>query len=108
AGIPLHLWLQRTPAPAERAEPLDFLAASLVQAEPQPLPPAPEDPVALGEALYAAARGGRVDQALRQLEAGAEPHAPPPEHGPRRTRGPGPAAAGGRGRSACAAAGRRP
>src|SRR5690606_20005314 len=59
AAIPLHLWAQRTPAPSERAAPLDFLsAASLVQAEPQPLPPAPEDPVALVEALYAAARAG--------------------------------------------------
>ena len=73
AAIPLHLWAQRTPAPSERAAPLDFLsAASLVQAEPQPLPPAPEDPVALVEALYAAARAGRVDHALQLLEAGAD------------------------------------
>ena len=81
AGIPLHLWLQRTPAPAEHAAPLDFLAASLVQAAPEPLPPAPEDPHALVEALYAAARGGRVDQALQLLEAGADPHVPPPDDG---------------------------
>jgi len=79
AGIPLHLWLQRTPAPVERTAPLDFLAATLLQAEPEPLPPAPEDPAALAEALYAAARAGRVDQALQLLEAGADPHAPPPE-----------------------------
>ncbi|KAF1702768.1 ankyrin repeat domain-containing protein [Pseudoxanthomonas suwonensis] len=79
AGIPLHLWLQRTPAPAERAAPLDFLAAaSLMQAEPEPLPPAPEDPAALAEALYAAARAGRVDHALQLLDAGADPPLPPP------------------------------
>ncbi len=82
AGIPLHLWLQRTPAPAEQAAPLDFLAATeLVQSAPEALPPAPEDPVALVQALYAAARGGRVDHALQLLEAGADPHAPPPEDG---------------------------
>src|SRR5690606_2766061 len=82
AAIPLHLWLQATPAPAERAAPLDFLAAAtLLESEPEPLPPAPEDPQALVEALYAAARAGRVDHALQLLEAGADPHARPPDEG---------------------------
>src|SRR5690606_37268621 len=41
-----------------------------------PVPPPAAD--GLDPALYEAARNGRVERALEQLEAGADPHAPPP------------------------------
>ncbi len=66
-----HALLQRIPAPGSIATLHDFLH--------EPAPPvealADGDPVA---ALYAAARSGRVDQALALLEAGADPRALPP------------------------------
>src|SRR5690606_38615536 len=60
--------------PALAAAPLvdDIVIASPVAA---PLAP-PAEP--LEPALYEAARGGRVERALELLEAGADPHAPPP------------------------------
>ncbi|MCM2335253.1 MAG: ankyrin repeat domain-containing protein [Pseudomonas sp.] len=73
AGAPLHLLLQRT-APAERAAPVAFDDEAI-----------DDEPVAAGlggepleQALYAAARAGRVDRALELLELGADVHAPPP------------------------------
>jgi ankyrin repeat protein len=71
----LHLWLQRTPAPATLAGPLEFLAAGSVPATvAEPLP----DPGSVSAELYAAARSGRVDRALQLLEAGADAHARAP------------------------------
>lgn len=44
-----------------------------------PVPPAPAMPgEPLEPALYEAARSGRVERALELIEAGADPHAPPP------------------------------
>ncbi|WP_024868502.1 ankyrin repeat domain-containing protein [Pseudoxanthomonas suwonensis] len=71
----LHVLVQRAPAPVEVATPLDFLAAATAApAAPEPLPVNGD----LVAELYAAARGGRVDRALQLLDAGADPHAPPP------------------------------
>ncbi|TAK38744.1 MAG: hypothetical protein EPO30_04275 [Lysobacteraceae bacterium] len=72
----LHWLLQRVAPPARRLEP--WLAAMEADGD------ADDDRVALADgedpeaALYAAARGGRVDRALALLEAGADPHALPP------------------------------
>lgn len=103
ASAGLHAWLQRvappealrffdedeyvdealpeppSPEPALAGEPAlaaaplvdDIVIASAVAA-----PPAPAEP--LEPALYEAARGGRVERALELIEAGADPHAPPP------------------------------
>ncbi len=83
-SAPLHILLQRT-APADALPESIFglgdgiaydsstttsdvaSAPSLAQGE------------SLEAALYAAARGGRVERALVLLEAGADPHAPPAE-----------------------------
>lgn len=75
----LHLLLQRIPPPAPRAAWGDADAADSdegADAAPDDARLAEgEDPVA---ALYAAARGGRVERALALLAAGADPHALPP------------------------------
>ncbi len=74
----LHLWLQRTPAPATAASPLDFLVGQEDAAGAAAASAMPADPAQLVAELHAAARGGRVDRALQLLEAGADPLAPPP------------------------------
>jgi ankyrin repeat protein len=66
-----HAWLQRLRPAGRLASTHDFLHARAP--EPEPLPGG--DPVV---ALYAAARSGRVDQALALLAAGADPRALPP------------------------------
>ncbi|MDH5831621.1 ankyrin repeat domain-containing protein [Luteimonas sp. M1R5S18] len=67
----LHLLLQRLPAPPALALPVVDMAG-----EPSRIdPPAFEGD--LDRALYAAARGGRVEQALALLDAGADAHALP-------------------------------
>jgi hypothetical protein len=73
-GWPLaHALLQRVAPAASLAVP------AFLEDAPEPdddaVPVAGED---LANALYAAARGGRVDRALALLEAGADPHALPP------------------------------
>jgi ankyrin repeat protein len=73
----LHWQLQRiAPAPA-----LPIPVYALAGADEEPEESAPtvvEDGEEPEAALYAAARGGRVDRALALLEAGADPQAPPP------------------------------
>ncbi|HUH90942.1 MAG TPA: ankyrin repeat domain-containing protein [Lysobacter sp.] len=65
-----------TPAQAP-AEPAAELAADAApmggEAVARPAPTEPLEP-----ALYDAARGGRVERALELIQAGADPHAPPP------------------------------
>ena len=73
----LHLWVQRAPRPQAVAGPLEFLAAASPGSAESPAEPVP-DAGDLAGALYAAARGGRVDRALQLLDAGADAHAPPP------------------------------
>lgn len=74
AGWPLAHWRLQRIAPADAiATPAFFDDADV---EPEELVPAPGED--LGAALYAAARGGRVDRALGLLDAGADPHALPP------------------------------
>ena len=69
----LHLLLQRLPEAPALARPIPVVD---MQGEASSLPPpAPEGD--LDRALYAAARAGRVDQALALLEAGADAHALP-------------------------------
>jgi len=75
----LHGVLQRLPsappAPVAEAPVFDPFAEPLAE-------PAPLEPLAQHELLpqlYDAARGGRVDRALQLLEAGADPHALPPD-----------------------------
>ncbi|KRG45214.1 hypothetical protein ARC78_03235 [Stenotrophomonas pictorum JCM 9942] len=76
----LHALLQRMPAapavsaPAPAVETFDPFAEAAIT-------PVPLEPLAQHELvpqLYEAVRGGRVDRALQLLEAGADPHAPPP------------------------------
>ncbi|GHA82368.1 ankyrin repeat domain-containing protein [Cognatilysobacter bugurensis] len=84
-SAPLHLLLQRIappltpPSAFESVEDIEIEdavdTAPVVEVEPAP---APKDPAALADALYAATRGGRVDRALELVEAGADLHAPPP------------------------------
>ncbi|MDH5835183.1 ankyrin repeat domain-containing protein [Luteimonas kalidii] len=67
----LHALLQRLPAPPVLALPVVDMGG-----EPSRMaPPIPEGD--LDRALYAAARGGRVEQALALLDAGADAHARP-------------------------------
>jgi hypothetical protein len=69
----LHLALQRLPAAGRLARPIPVLD---MEAEASSLPAAlPEGD--LGRALYAAARAGRVEQALALVEAGADVRALP-------------------------------
>ncbi|KAF1691884.1 hypothetical protein CSC62_15165 [Pseudoxanthomonas jiangsuensis] len=78
----LHLVVQRAAPAASLASPLEFLATARLEpaAEPEPLPAAmAADPAGLAAELHLAARAGRVDRALQLLDAGADPHAPPPE-----------------------------
>ncbi|MFP7726576.1 ankyrin repeat domain-containing protein [Lysobacter sp. D1-1-M9] len=70
----LHAWLQRI-APAEPVLMLEDEPAGALDAALD-LPLADGDP--LEPALYAAARTGRVERALELIDAGADPHAPPP------------------------------
>ena len=77
ASVGVHAAIQRV----EPAEPLLVLDAAedadLHHDEPLPVPgQVPAEP--LEPALYAAARGGRVERALALLEAGADPNAEPP------------------------------
>ena len=95
----LHVWLQRMlPADAlryagedEYDEPVDddidaagaaiatdAVEATLIDDTIPARPPGPVEP--LEPALYLAARTGRVERALELIEAGADPHAPPPEN----------------------------
>ncbi|KRG87023.1 ankyrin repeat domain-containing protein [Stenotrophomonas sp. CW117] len=75
----LHAALQALPAaapaaPAVAVQAFDPFAEALAE-------PAPLEPMAQHEwvpQLYEAARAGRVDRALQLLDAGADPHAPPP------------------------------
>jgi len=75
----LHAALQALPAAAPAApvmavQAFDPFAEALAE-------PAPLEPMAQHEwvpQLYEAARAGRVDRALQLLDAGADPHAPPP------------------------------
>ena len=69
----LHLLLQRMPVPSEAARPIPVVE---MDGEATRLPsPVPEGD--LDRALYAAARAGRVDQALALVEAGADVRALP-------------------------------
>jgi len=69
----LHLVLQRLPNPAEAQRPIPVVE---MEAAASSLPPVvPEGD--LDRALYAAARAGRVDQALALIEAGADVRAMP-------------------------------
>ncbi|MCJ0826446.1 ankyrin repeat domain-containing protein [Luteimonas sp. 50] len=70
----LHWLLQRT-APAAALAQHGFDPGDQVVDDTA----APPDGEPLDAALYAAARSGRVDRALALLEAGANPHAPPPD-----------------------------
>ncbi|MGX9721526.1 ankyrin repeat domain-containing protein [Stenotrophomonas acidaminiphila] len=74
----LHAALQILPAapaaPVAAAPAFDPFAEA--QAEPAPLEPLAQHE--LVPQLYEAARVGRVDRALQLLDAGADPHAPPP------------------------------
>ena len=54
----------------------DAVEATLIDDTIPARPPGPVEP--LEPALYEAARGGRVERALELIEAGADPHAPPP------------------------------
>ena len=68
----LHVLLQRLPAPPALARVIPVVD---MEGEVAPPPPAPAGD--LDRALYAAARAGRVDQALALMEAGADVHALP-------------------------------
>jgi ankyrin repeat protein len=74
-----HLLLQRlTPAAVLAAAPRAATAADLFAGlAEQALPAEPVPDGNLAEALYEAARNGRVDRALQLLEAGADPFALP-------------------------------
>lgn len=84
--LPLWLLLARAPTAAARIAGLpvrEMPRPAAAEPEPPVVPadpgPAPaRDAAAHTAALYAAARGGRVAQALALLEAGADPAAPPP------------------------------
>jgi len=78
----LHLLLQRI-APASPLPFEQLLAAVEDDAAPFADAPLAEDD--LDAALYAAARGGRVDRALSLLDAGANAHALPPPGNDHRT-----------------------
>ena len=75
----LHGVLQATPnaAPAAVAEPPVFDPFAEPLPEPVPLEPLAQHQ--LVPQLYDAARSGRIDRALQLLDAGADPHALPPE-----------------------------
>ena len=72
----LHLALQRLPSPAALPEAGVFPVVEM-EGAPSSLPQAFDGD--LEAALYAAARAGRVDQALALVEAGADVHALPPD-----------------------------
>jgi len=72
----LHLWVQRTRAPAPALLPIAE-AGELSRVAAPTAAAADEDPDP-DIALYAAARSGRVDRALQLLEDGADPRALPP------------------------------
>jgi ankyrin repeat protein len=73
-GPVLHLLLQRVPAATTL--PIESLLAAMEPEDDVADPgPAVEDDLDL--ALYAAARGGRVDRAMSLLDMGANPHALP-------------------------------
>ena len=86
----LHAGVQRVaPAPAETARPSPGELPVVEMKAPAASAPAPVETPARGLApdlaaqveLHEAARNGRVERALQLLEAGADPHAPPPaEH----------------------------
>ncbi|TWT22585.1 hypothetical protein FQY83_06110 [Luteimonas marina] len=69
----LHWLLQRLPAPGVLAIPVIEMAGDASSLPAPPLLPEGD----LDRALYAAARAGRVDQALALVEAGADVHALP-------------------------------
>ncbi len=75
----LHAVLQAAPSapPAAVAEPQAFDPFAEALAEPAPLEPLAQHQ--LVPQLYDAARSGRIDRALQLLDAGADPHALPPE-----------------------------
>ena len=80
----LHWWMQRDPDPLQ-ADAHDDIAADadaaiddLAESIPPAVPVASVAPAELAVALYAAARGGRVERALELLDAGADAHALPP------------------------------
>jgi ankyrin repeat protein len=76
AGWPLaHLLLQRTRAAAAAMLAIDELDDDAFDPAETGAAPLPDGD--LDAALYAAARGGRVERALQLLEAGADPHALP-------------------------------
>ncbi|MBB1059861.1 ankyrin repeat domain-containing protein [Marilutibacter spongiae] len=76
-GSPLlHAWLQGI----DEADPVLVVGgeeAAEGEAHEAPVVASPGEP--LEPALYAAARGGRVERALELIADGADPHAPPPE-----------------------------
>ena len=80
----LHWWMQRDPEPLQ-ADAFDDVATD-VDAAPEAMVESPSPlvaaasvaPAELAVALYAAARGGRVERALELLESGADVHALPP------------------------------
>jgi len=72
----LHYVLQRQ-APADELLMFDDGLADAFDAEAPGDAPIPLDGP-LAPALYAAARAGRAERALELLDAGADPHAPPP------------------------------
>jgi len=89
--LPVHWLIQSVPAPTVlHGLPVVEMPAPTGDPAPSETPadaPAPaDDPEARNRALYAAARNGRVEQALALLDAGADPHAlPAPEDRDRRT-----------------------
>lgn len=72
AGPPLHWLLQRT-SPADALPEAEVIVETDESASELPLSGLP-----LEAELHAAARAGRVEQALQLIEAGADVHAPPP------------------------------
>ena len=76
AALLLHAALQRLAAP--EALPAQMPVVEMTGVASEPLVESEADAVDLDAALYAAARGGRVDRALGLLESGADPLAPPP------------------------------
>lgn len=70
----LHLALQRTRTPSPAMVAIDdYEPDALADDDTETLPQGDD----LTPALYAAARGGRVERALQLLDAGADPHALP-------------------------------
>ena len=74
----LHLLVQRTRAASPAMLGIEAFEAFEADAERPGAAPPPDADVDPDTALYAAARGGRVERALQLLDAGADPRALPP------------------------------